>query len=88
MKKVVFPMSSQITQPSVIFKPHTKKRQLIPYNAERAMELLMKRDPLPQVFQPSDNISEIPEGMVVRTKLVIKHNSAADLMYYTRSDDG
>jgi anaerobic dimethyl sulfoxide reductase subunit B (iron-sulfur subunit) len=68
--------NSQITQPSIVFKPHSRKRQLVPY------------DPLPQVFKQLDNISEIPKGMVGRNGLVIKHKLAADLMRYTRNDDG
>lgn len=80
--------SSQLTQPAVVFKPHAGKRQLVPYNAKRAMELLMKRDPLPAVFKSSDNVKEIPKGTIGRSELVIKHKSAADLMRYTRSDDG
>ena len=79
---------SQITKPAVVFKSHSPKRQLVPYDTKRAMELLMRRDPLPRVFQPSDNITDISEKTIGRNKLVVKHKSAADLMRYSRSDEG
>jgi anaerobic dimethyl sulfoxide reductase subunit B (iron-sulfur subunit) len=80
--------SSQIAKPAVVFKPHTKKRQLVPYNTERALELLMKRDPLPLVFKSPADVTEIPKGMIGRSELVIKHESGADLIRYTMSDEG
>ena len=80
--------SSQATKPAVLVKPHTGKRQLVPYNAERALELLMKRDPLPPVYVSPADVTEIPEGMIGRGELVIKHGSAEDLMRHTRNDEG
>jgi anaerobic dimethyl sulfoxide reductase subunit B (iron-sulfur subunit) len=80
--------SSQATQPAVVFKPHARKQQLITYNAKRAMELFMRRDPLPEVFKSSDKITEIHRRTVGRNALVIKHKSVDSLMRYTRSDDG
>jgi anaerobic dimethyl sulfoxide reductase subunit B (iron-sulfur subunit) len=80
--------SSQTTKPAVLVRPHTEKRQLVPYNAEKALELLMRRDPLPPVYaSPAEEI-EILEGMIGRGELVIKHGSAEDLMRRTRNDEG
>ncbi len=80
--------SSRTTKPAVVLRPHAGKRQLVPYNAERALELLMRRDPLPQVFTSAADIMEIPRGTIGRNELVIKHKSAADLMRHTRNDEG
>jgi len=79
---------SATTKPAIVFKPHAAKKQLVPYNAERALELMMRRDPLPQVFTSPDEVTEIAKGMVGRDGLVIKHESAADLMRRTRCDEG
>lgn len=79
---------SETTRPAVVFKTHTEKRQLVPYNAERALELLMRRDPLPPIFTSTADVTEIPEGTIGRARLVIKHESAAELMRHTRSDEG
>ncbi len=80
--------SSRTIKPSIVFKPHAKKKQLVPYNAERALELMMRRDPLPPVFTSPTGVIEIPEGTIGRARLVIKHKSAADLMRHTRCDEG
>jgi len=80
---------SKTTQPAVVFKPHpAKKPQIIPYNAERALELMARRDPLPPVYNSISDVTEIPEGTVGRDKLVIKHKSADEVMRYTRCDEG
>jgi anaerobic dimethyl sulfoxide reductase subunit B (iron-sulfur subunit) len=80
---------SKTTQPAVVFKPHpAKKPQIIPYNAERALELMARRDPLPPVYNSISDVPEIPEGMVGRDKLVLKHKSVDEVMRYTRCDEG
>lgn len=79
---------SQTTSPAVVFQPHAPKRQLVPYDAGRALELLAKRDPLPPVYTSAADVTEIPEGLVGRSKLVIKHHSTDDLMRWTRNDEG
>lgn len=80
--------ATRITKPAVVFKPHRKKRQLVPYDSERALELMMRRDPLPPIFTSPAEVREMPGGTVGRCELVIKHNSADDLMRRTRSDEG
>ena len=79
---------SRTTKPAVVFKPHGIKLPIIPYDARKALELMMRRDPLPPVFNSISDVTEIPEGTVGRGKLVIKHKSAADLMRDTRCDEG
>ncbi len=81
------PGSSE-TKPAIVFKPHNQKRQLIPYDSGRALELLMRRDPLPPVFTSIADVTEIPEGIVGCNRLVIKHRTAEDLMLRTRNDEG
>ena len=80
--------SSRTTKPAIVVKPSTPKRQLVPYNAQRALELLMRRDPLPPVFTSLADVTEILAGTVGRSELVVKHASAEDLMRRTRNDEG
>jgi len=80
--------SSQTTKPAVVFKPHTRKQQLVPYDTQRALELMMRRDPLPPVFTSAADVLEIPSGTIDRGELVIKHESADGLMRRTRNDEG
>jgi anaerobic dimethyl sulfoxide reductase subunit B (iron-sulfur subunit) len=80
--------SSQSTKPSVLFKPHSNKQQLIPYNNEKAWKLMMERNMPSQVYMSPIDVTSIPRGVVGRGELVIKHKSAADLMSHTRNDEG
>jgi len=80
--------SSSTTKPAVVFKPHAEKTPVVSFDANRALELMMRRDPLPPVHNKITDVTEIPEGMVGRNKLVIKHKTAEELMKYTRCDEG
>jgi hypothetical protein len=71
-----------------MFKPHAAKRKLVAYDTKRALEMMMKRETLPPVFTSPDDVTNIPKGTVGRDRLVIKHESAADLMRNTRNDEG
>jgi anaerobic dimethyl sulfoxide reductase subunit B (iron-sulfur subunit) len=79
---------SKTTKPAVVFKPHAVKKPIIPYDAQRALELMMRRDPLPPVYDKISDVTDIPEGMVGRDKLVIKPKTAEELMRNTRCDEG
>ncbi len=79
---------SRKTKPAVVFKAHEEKRRLVPYDTDKALRLLMKRDPLPKIFSSISDITDIPEGMVGRSKLEIKHSSAEDLVRCTKNDEG
>jgi len=79
---------SELTKPAVVVKAHAAKRQLVPYNSKRALELMMIRDPLPAVFSSPDDVLEIPDGITSRSKLALKHDSTEQLMHYTSNDEG
>ena len=79
---------SKTTKPAVVFKPHAVKTPIIPYDAQKALELMMRRDPLPPVYSKISDVTDIPEGMVGRNKLVIKQKTAEELMRNTRCDEG
>jgi len=44
---------SKTTKPAVVFKPHAIKKPIIPYDAQKALELMMRRDPCPPVYSKS-----------------------------------
>lgn len=79
---------SQTTTPAVVFKPHTAKRRIVAYDSQKAVRLLMTRDPLPMVFTSATAITDPPMGIIGRNRLVIKSKSAEDIMRYSRSDEG
>ena len=72
----------------MIFKPQGEKKQLFAHDAERAVELMKRRDPLPPAFTESTVFTDIPEGLLSARKLVIKHETADDLMRRTLNAEG
>jgi len=79
--------SSTITKPAVIFKPHTRKRQLVPYPIEKALNLLAERGELPKVFTSIEDVRIVPEDILGRGKLVLKPKSTYELQRYTCDDN-
>lgn len=80
--------SSRLTEPAIVVSPSVPKRQLVPYDGEKAVRLIMRRDPLPAIFTSPADLTDVPAGTVGRSELVIKHGSAEELMRYTRNDEG
>jgi anaerobic dimethyl sulfoxide reductase subunit B (iron-sulfur subunit) len=77
--------SHETTWPAIVFRPRDTKRQLVPYDAEKAKELLQYRWPMPPVFQSLSDL-EATE-LVAKNKLVMKPRDEEELMFYTREDD-
>jgi len=80
--------SSSLTEPAIVFRPHAEKRQLVPYDSKRVLEVMSSRDPLSPIFSSPSDMIDLPEGTVSRSKLVLKHESADHLMKHTRNDEG
>ncbi|MFC1994247.1 4Fe-4S dicluster domain-containing protein [Chloroflexota bacterium] len=80
--------SSRTTSPSVVYKSHASKQQLITYDSKKAIGLLMKRGSLPPILTSIDELTKAPREIIGRGKLVIKHKSAEELMRCTRNDEG
>ncbi len=81
-----------ITGPSVVFKPVDPKKQIVPWDHCRVLELWQERvsqngDPLPDVFSKIGEVTQAPTEIVGRNKLVLKAKSNEELMYYTMDDE-
>lgn len=80
------------TIPSVVFKPLEPKKQIVPWDAKRALELWQKRHPdsgeaLPDIFGDMAEIMNITEGTYGRGKLVLKPKNTEEMMFYTTDDE-
>ena len=80
------------TMPAVVFKPVDPKRQIVPWDADRALELWQKRHPdsggpLPDIFVDKSDVTEVPEGTYGRNELMLKPKSVEELMFYTTDDE-
>lgn len=84
--------SGRITKPSVVFKLHDEKKQIIPWDPDKTLELWKKRGPyapknLPDVFQKKSEVTETPTTIIGRNRLVLKPKTRKELMYHTTDDE-
>jgi hypothetical protein len=82
----------EITRPAVVFKPRDDKKQLVPWDAERALALWQQRGPfapgdLPPTFTSRDDVVNPPPGLRGRDRLNLKPGGVEDLMQATRNDE-
>ncbi len=80
------------TRPSVVFKPRDGKKQLIPWDADKALELWQQRGSyaapdLPPTFTDKEAVVNPPSGIVGRDHLVLKAKTVEEFMTATRDDE-
>jgi anaerobic dimethyl sulfoxide reductase subunit B (iron-sulfur subunit) len=81
-----------IAKPAAIFKPVDSKRQIIPWDSTRTLDLWQKRQPhrgesLPDIFTEISDVTQAPRDIVGRNKLVLKGKNSAERAYYTTDDE-
>jgi anaerobic dimethyl sulfoxide reductase subunit B (iron-sulfur subunit) len=77
---------SSITKPAAIFKAHGQKKQVVPYDAAKALLLLAKRDPLPQLYYGPTDVTDT-QGYVKKSKPMLKPDNTEELQYFTENDN-
>ena len=81
-----------ITDPAVVFKPSEPKKQVIPWDSDRALELWQHRQPhkgksLPDIFTEKSSVTQATQAIIGRNRLVLKARNTEELMYYTTDDE-
>ena len=81
-----------IAMPAVVFKPVDPKKQIVPWDSERALELWQERhpdngEPLPDIFAEISEVTQFPEDIIGRRELVLKARNTEELMFYTMDDE-
>ena len=81
-----------ITRPAAVFKPADPKKEIVPYDSNKALQLLQKRQPdgiesLPDVFTNLSDITCPSDDVVARNRLVLKPQNIAEHDYYTMDDE-
>jgi len=84
--------SGDVTHPAVVFKPSQPKKQIVPWDANRALSLWKGRGPYasqraPALFRKIEDLTQVPPQTVGRDHLVLKPRNLQELMYYTMDDD-
>ena len=77
-----------LTKPNFIVKENVPKKELIPYDKEKALELMQQRGELGTVFECFADVTEVDKATVHRSELKMKHVSTRDLIAETRVDLG
>ena len=78
---------SSLTTPSVVFKAPDTPKQYVSYDPTAALALLADRGSLPPAFSPAD-IDNVPDGVVGRSKLVLKPSGTTDITDTSVHDEG
>ena len=83
--------SPDVVKPAVVFRLQREKRQIVPYDAAAALQLLAKRDAvtpgLAPVFNTPSDATDIPPGIVGRDRLNMKAKNSAEALYWTKIDE-
>ena len=82
--------SPDTTRPSIVFKAHLPKKQLIPYDVNKAVALFGKRDAITKLsplYTDPSAATDIPPGLVARQKLNMKPKDIAEHIKLTQHDD-
>jgi DMSO reductase iron-sulfur subunit len=81
-----------ITIPSVVFKPEDPKKQIVPWDYQKALKLWQKRHPdsgedLPDIFEDISDLTDIDEDTYLRNRLVLKPENSEEMLKYTTDDE-
>ena len=79
-----------ITRPAIVFKPHVAKKRLVPYNEDKAFELLGNRDvfaPLPALYLSKGDVTSVSPGLVGRDRLNLKPKTVEEVKRATQHDE-
>jgi anaerobic dimethyl sulfoxide reductase subunit B (iron-sulfur subunit) len=83
--------SPDLTKPAIVFKAQRTKKQIVPYDANAALQLMAKRDAvtpgLAPVFNSPSDVTDIPAGIVGRDRLNMKPKNSTEALYWTKNDE-
>ena len=81
---------STITRPAIVFKPHMVKNKLVPYDEDKALELLGNRDAfakLPPFYRSKEEVTRVPSDLTGRGKLNLKPKTVEEAKRITQHDE-
>jgi anaerobic dimethyl sulfoxide reductase subunit B (iron-sulfur subunit) len=84
--------SGEMTRPGAVFKPSEPKKQIVRWDAGKALSLWKERGPYaspnaPALFRKIEDLIQAPPQTIGRDRLVLKPKNLEELMYYTTDDD-
>jgi anaerobic dimethyl sulfoxide reductase subunit B (iron-sulfur subunit) len=79
--------SSAEVKPAVVFKAAAQKKQLVAYDVNKALAINATRPYSPPLYSSPSDVTDIPEGLITRNKLVMKAKNISELIHYTRDNE-
>jgi len=81
-----------VSQPAAVFKPSLPRKQIVPYDANKVLQLWQSRGPFagpdaPPVFQNASDVTDPMKALIQKNKLVMKHKTNEELLFYTKVDE-
>jgi anaerobic dimethyl sulfoxide reductase subunit B (iron-sulfur subunit) len=78
-----------ITKPAIVFDKEEPKTQIVPYDMQKALQLLAKRPyGLPDIYGSPQDATDIPPGTLARDHLNMKPKNSQEILRYTTHNDG
>ena len=79
-----------ITRPAIVFKPHVAKKRLVPYDGDKALELMGDRGvfaKLSPLYSSKDDVTRVSPGLVGRGGLNLKPKTTEEAKRVTQHDE-
>jgi anaerobic dimethyl sulfoxide reductase subunit B (iron-sulfur subunit) len=81
-----------IAQPAAVFKKSLPKKQIVPYDANKALDLWQQRGPnampgMPLIFQNKGDVTDPQDALLLKNKLKLKFKNNEEMLFYTRMDE-
>jgi anaerobic dimethyl sulfoxide reductase subunit B (iron-sulfur subunit) len=80
--------SSTTTTPSLVVKPHDAKKQLVVYDSTKALQLMGAKEGFQPLYTDPADVTTLPDGLLGRSKAVVKPKNADELIKSSRNDEG
>jgi anaerobic dimethyl sulfoxide reductase subunit B (iron-sulfur subunit) len=78
-----------MVKPGIVFKPMNERKQVVPFDTQRALELLQDRGPdLPPQFDSIEGLKDLGEGLIGYSKLVMKAASVQEALALSKNEEG
>lgn len=81
--------SPDVAYPAIVFTPMVQKEDLVAYDEAEAVELFQHRPyGLSDMFDAPEDVTDLPEGLVGKAKLVMKAASVQENLDLSKGEDG
>ena len=77
-----------VVEPAIVFKPMSERKAHVPYDVDRALSLLQKREGLPDQFASVEEVANLPEGLIGYERLILKPTTTREALALSKNEEG